>query len=67
MAADPIAEAAARKLLEDLVHGTDRWLLQPLEGLAARASRLVHRMRREADRVVAIGKMADELKASLEV
>ena len=67
VASDPIAGAAARKLLDDLVQGTDRWLLQPLEGLAARASRLVHRMRRESDRVAAISKMAEELKASLEL
>jgi hypothetical protein len=65
VAADPAAEAAALQLLDVLVRGTDRWLLHALEGLAARASRLVHRRRREEDRVAAIKEMSDDLVANL--
>ena len=62
---DPVAEAAARQLLDELVRRTDGWLLQALEGLAAQAARAVHRRRRQVDRVAAVALLAQDLEGSL--
>lgn len=62
---DPAAEAAARQLLDDLVHRTDGWLLLAMEGLAARAARAVYRQRRQVDRVAAVALLAKELEGGL--
>ena len=52
-------------IIHPSVQGTEGWLLQRLEGLLARASRAVHRIRREEDRVAAVDLIARDLRACL--
>ncbi len=62
---DPAALEAAQKLLEEVVYGTEGWLLQALERLMVSVSRSVQRLKCEEDRMEAVRKLTVDVRALL--
>ena len=63
--ADPSAKAAALRLVEELVKGTEGWLLDKIEVLASKAAGGVKRFRREPQRTSVVGWLREELISCL--
>ena len=65
-AADPTAQAAATRLIDELVKGTEGWLLDRLEGLSSKAAAGVKRFRKEPSRTSVVGWLREELLVQLQ-